>query len=526
MLFLALLFFPFLGSAPLFDWDEINFAECAREMLVSGKYLSAQINYQTFYEKPPLFIWMQAASMKMFGIGEFAARFPNAVVGIVSLFYLLWLSKRMKNISFGIIWMALYLSALLPHMYFKSGIIDPWFNFFMFVSISEFVWAMQNEKLNSFSVLLSSLMCALAVLTKGPVALIIVPSTLFFTFVWLKKLPKVSFLLLWIISLLVFSSLWFAVEYVFYGAGFIHEFITYQIRLFSTEDAGHGGPFYYHPLILLIGCFPASLFFINYFFQQSRKESTAYDKSMQVLFFLVLILFSIVKTKILHYSSLCYFPLTYLAAVNVYALLTNRGGNVLNKAFKLAFIFISLLLTFALALIPFVGNHIEVIGRFTSDANVLLSIQNPISWSKWYYFGSVFFVLLILVSLYFLLANRLKPFLFMYFCSAILLIQYNLNWVMPNIHYYSQEPMTTFMRETLRNDSNAVFEAWGFKSYAQYFYGQRKMQDGAKNTEELMQDVGDSLYFITKQDKDEWLEKQPNIHFVTQKGLFKFYKLQ
>ena len=52
----ALAFVPFLGSAPLFDWDEINFAESAREMIVSGNYFQVQINYQPFWEKPPLFI--------------------------------------------------------------------------------------------------------------------------------------------------------------------------------------------------------------------------------------------------------------------------------------------------------------------------------------------------------------------------------------------------------------------------------------------------------------------------------------
>jgi len=29
-------FVPFLGAVHLFDWDEINFAESAREMLVTG----------------------------------------------------------------------------------------------------------------------------------------------------------------------------------------------------------------------------------------------------------------------------------------------------------------------------------------------------------------------------------------------------------------------------------------------------------------------------------------------------------
>src|SRR5438067_2561414 len=84
--FSAVLFFlPFLGRVHLFDWDEINFAEAAREMVVSGDYSRVQIDFKPFYEKPPLFIWMQAAGMLVFGVNEFAARLPNAILGIITL---------------------------------------------------------------------------------------------------------------------------------------------------------------------------------------------------------------------------------------------------------------------------------------------------------------------------------------------------------------------------------------------------------------------------------------------------------
>ena len=51
----ALVFIPFLGGVHLFDWDEINFAEISREMITTDNYFAAQINYQPFWEKPPLF---------------------------------------------------------------------------------------------------------------------------------------------------------------------------------------------------------------------------------------------------------------------------------------------------------------------------------------------------------------------------------------------------------------------------------------------------------------------------------------
>ncbi|MEI8103159.1 MAG: glycosyltransferase family 39 protein, partial [Chlorobium sp.] len=131
--FASLLFIPGLGMVHLFDWDELNFAESAREVLVSGNYFTVQINFEPFWEKPPLFIWMQALSMKLFGINEFAARLPNALCGITTLLVLFNAGRRVKDSRFGLLWMLLYLSSVLPFFYFRTGIIDPWFNLFIFL---------------------------------------------------------------------------------------------------------------------------------------------------------------------------------------------------------------------------------------------------------------------------------------------------------------------------------------------------------------------------------------------------------
>ena len=85
LLYGLLFIFPTLGDFNLFDWDEINFAESTREMLVSGDFFHVQINFEPFHEKPPFFFWLQALSMKVFGINAFAARLPNALLGVLTL---------------------------------------------------------------------------------------------------------------------------------------------------------------------------------------------------------------------------------------------------------------------------------------------------------------------------------------------------------------------------------------------------------------------------------------------------------
>ena len=81
----ALFFIPFLGGVHLFDWDEINFAEISREMLILEDYLRVYINFLPFWEKPPFFFWLQASAMHVLGVGEYAARLPNAINGILTM---------------------------------------------------------------------------------------------------------------------------------------------------------------------------------------------------------------------------------------------------------------------------------------------------------------------------------------------------------------------------------------------------------------------------------------------------------
>ena len=106
-----LVFVPFLGNVHLFDWDEINFAESAREMLLTHHFRTVQIDFQPFYEKPPFYIWLQALSMSYFGVNEFAARFPNAVLGLITLLTFYFIGKRLYSERFGFIWAICYLGS-------------------------------------------------------------------------------------------------------------------------------------------------------------------------------------------------------------------------------------------------------------------------------------------------------------------------------------------------------------------------------------------------------------------------------
>ena len=255
----GLLFIPFIGQCPLFDWDEVNFAECAREMLVTGNYEEVQLHFKPFWEKPPFFIWLQALSMQVFGINEFAARFPNALCGIVSMLSIFHIGKKFHSARFGLGWCLLYLASLLPHFYFKSGIIDPWFNLFIFQAIYQCIQflSVPSGKSRLHNALFAGFFLGLAVLTKGPAALVIAALSLLAFMLWnrsLRSLFNLNTLVFGITTVLVAGS-WFLAEWMSGHQNVVKEFYDYQVRLFQTGDAGHDGPFLYHFIILLFGCF-------------------------------------------------------------------------------------------------------------------------------------------------------------------------------------------------------------------------------------------------------------------------------
>ncbi|HRI17850.1 MAG TPA: glycosyltransferase family 39 protein [Burkholderiaceae bacterium] len=74
-----------LGLYPLMDTTEARYGEIGRKMLASGNWLTPQWDVGVpFWGKPPLSFWASAASMKVFGVGEFGARFATLVFALAT----------------------------------------------------------------------------------------------------------------------------------------------------------------------------------------------------------------------------------------------------------------------------------------------------------------------------------------------------------------------------------------------------------------------------------------------------------
>jgi 4-amino-4-deoxy-L-arabinose transferase-like glycosyltransferase len=544
----VLFYLPFLGGVHLFDWDEINFAEAAREMIVSGDYFHVQIDYLPFWEKPPLFIWMQVLAMKLFGVNEFAARFPNAICGIVTLLFLFSIGKKLHGRSFGWIWVLTYLGSILPHLYFRSGIIDPWFNLLIFSSLYYLVLIFSNQgnsgQVKSFfnknkELFFGGVLLGLAVLTKGPAAILLVGLTgfVYWVSVKFKMYFTISQLFIYGFSAILVTALWFGVEWMMNGSWFIKEFTTYQIRLFSTPDAGHGGFPGYHFIVLLGGCFPASIFAIPALWKSpllldgdSQKWQIDFRKWMLILFWVVLILFSIVQSKIVHYSSLCYFPLTYLSATYLFSI--TQDEKKLHSKVVIALLFFGLLISSIFIALPFVGKNIELLKPlFAKDLFALGNLDAEITWSFWDMIPGLFLLFTILASVFIF---RKKGFgkkysfrksIVLLFGGGAIFITLSLIFFINKIEGYSQNAVIEFYKSLEGED--VYVKNVGFKSYAPLFYTAKR--DGLKKENRSYKwltegEIDREVYFVTKVNNDGGLRNFDDIEEVGRKNGFVFFK--
>ncbi|MGX5818681.1 ArnT family glycosyltransferase [Chitinophaga lutea] len=530
----ALLFIPFLGAVHLFDWDEINFAEAAREMIVTGNYSQVQIDFAPFWEKPPLFIWLQALSMQAFGINEFAARFPNAIIGILTLLTLFHIGKRQEGERFGLWWALVYAGSWLPHFYFKSGIIDPTFNYFIFMAVYTAYRVAYAEKPTRMAIF-SGIFLGLAVLTKGPAAILIAVLTLGVYWIYNKFRInlRVKHLLLIVLFCFLTTALWFGYEILSNGWWFVREFVIYQWRLFSTPDAGHGGPFFYHWIVLLVGCFPASIFLLSYF-QTARSRSIYLAQSaetkdfrvwMWILFWVVLLLFSIVKTKIVHYSSLCYFPLSYLAALQVYRLLEGklrlRGWNIS------VMLFIGVVLGLAIALLPLVGVYKQDLIPHIGDRFARANLQADVPFTTWESGFGLAYIIVVIISCVLLFRQKVRQGLLCLFISTIFIIQVTVVHFVPKVERFSQGAAIDYFKSFQGKD--VYVKPLDYFSYAHLFYTKKQPSANPlyykEGTPWLLEGQPDKpAYFICRLGDADKYKAHPNLEFIGEKNGFYFFK--
>jgi 4-amino-4-deoxy-L-arabinose transferase-like glycosyltransferase len=346
ILFFSCVLFHILGTwtLPLIDRDEPRFAEASREMIERGNNIVPYFNNQLRLDKPPLTYWAQVASYHIFGVNDFAARFPSAIAAALTALLLFVWGRRLGGEKLG--WWAaiIFTLSLQTFVHAKAAVADMWL--VLFVTLAN--WAgfelFQRSTLNQGApvsrppwaiwkspFLVFYLALALGFLTKGPIAwtpLLAVAGLIIYTRDW-ETLRRFKFavgvgLMLAVVALWGIPAL-IQTRGEFFRVGIGRHVVS---RSFMTLE-GHGAsslgmyalllPFYF--VTVFISFFPWSIklpWLIRKLWRRGKAgvsdaghTGILIDTYLLTGIAIVFIIFTLVSTKLPHYT-LPAFPLLAL----------------------------------------------------------------------------------------------------------------------------------------------------------------------------------------------------------------------
>ncbi len=331
LLLIAAIFILTNLGYPLIDRDETRYAEIPREMIATGNWVLPQLNFQTYYDKPPLVYWLCAISFKLFGITETAARLVPALAALATIASTMWFGSRMFGQRIGLIaGVVLMLSAGFA---FTSRylLLDGVMTLFLSLSLFTAYEGIRSGEMKLKWWLLSGVFCGLGFLTKGPIAMVLwLPPV--FAFAWLSdSYAKPRWWHYGLVSgvVLVMVAPWM-IAVSWQDATFLSEFLfTHNLLRFAGEF--HHQPIWYFVPVLLIAGHPWSFLtipYVHFLFRQTGKAR--FQRPPAVGYLLLWSLWCFVFFSL----SKCKLPTYLLPAAPAFALMIGQYLNyVLGESF-------------------------------------------------------------------------------------------------------------------------------------------------------------------------------------------------
>jgi 4-amino-4-deoxy-L-arabinose transferase-like glycosyltransferase len=261
-----------LGYPSFWDPDEATYAETTREMLAAHSWFVPIYDGRPFFDKPPLFYLLQMATFSVFGATELAARLVPAASAGAILVILAWFGRHLFNRDVGR--NAALMFAVLPATFALSSyaILDMTFTAFLFVGCALLtVSALEQRPRLQWP---GYVLLALAVLTKGPVALVLSAVAFAISLVLAPEARRALLRLNWCRGLLVIAALsgpWFLYMWVRFGDAFVTGYILREnLWLFDGSLYGSQRSILFYPKIILVGLLPWTPLLIGRLFDATR----------------------------------------------------------------------------------------------------------------------------------------------------------------------------------------------------------------------------------------------------------------
>ncbi|QZZ22793.1 glycosyltransferase family 39 protein [Leptothermofonsia sichuanensis E412] len=268
-----------LGSTGLVDETEPLFAEAARQMTETGDWVTPYFNQETRFDKPPLIYWLMAIAYQTIGVHEWAVRLPSAISAIALMGMVFYTLRQFgaftetQTVSRPHELTALIGSSLvalhpLTIAWARTGVSDMLLTGCIGIALMAFFCgyaAIEKSEGNAFRwYVVCYLFIALAILTKGPVGIVLPGLVIaaFLCYVGNFKSVLREMRPFWgLLIILAIALPWYALVTLANGEAFIHSFFGYHnIERFTEVVNRHRAPWYFYFVVVFLGFAPWSLY--------------------------------------------------------------------------------------------------------------------------------------------------------------------------------------------------------------------------------------------------------------------------
>jgi 4-amino-4-deoxy-L-arabinose transferase-like glycosyltransferase len=307
-------FFFGLGNLALTGPDEPRYAEVAREMYASGNFVTTTLCGCLWFEKPVLLYWMAAASYYLFGVGEFAARFPSALSATAAVLAIYFVARRTLSARAAVLAALVLATSGIFISYARAAVTDMVFAVAMTISLLAGYLALNATSYRLYYWSICGAATGAAMLAKGLPSLVFVVVVIGLQLFSTRNLKGVGWKAALVAGLafIAVASLWYLPVTLKHGWRFIDEFfIQHHFRRYIADVFGHPQPVYFFPFVAIAGLLPWSFFLIPAVARARRLKARASNEDSLLIFCWIwavvpVIFFSLSESKLPGYVLLIF----------------------------------------------------------------------------------------------------------------------------------------------------------------------------------------------------------------------------
>ncbi len=230
-----------LSAYPLHDTTEARYAEVARLMVISNDWVTPQIEMGVpFWAKPPLSTWLTAASFKLLGFSEFAARLPAFLLTLLTIALVFRLGRKLFSPEAAIASCAILLTSLVGFVASGAVMTDATLMLATTLSLVSFFQAVcEPRSLWRYGFFVG---LGLGLLAKGPIALVLVGLPILVWSLWHRSFDWLWRAVPWVtgsIVMLAIAGPWYWLAEI-RTPGFLEYFLLGEHWLRFVESGWQG----------------------------------------------------------------------------------------------------------------------------------------------------------------------------------------------------------------------------------------------------------------------------------------------